>query len=71
MRWCLIGYPQRRGVRVRCAVDHVFQAAPGRLGQGEHNIRGYVFTCVLALHLAHLMWLRARRAGLELPVRVR
>jgi transposase len=34
-----------------------------------HNIRVHVFTCVLALQIAHLMRLRARRAGLELPVR--
>ncbi len=35
----------------------------------EHNIRVHVFTCVLALQLAHLMRLRARRAGLDLSVR--
>jgi transposase len=34
-----------------------------------HNIRVHVFTCVLALQIAHLMRLRARRAGLDLPVR--
>jgi hypothetical protein len=33
-----------------------------------HNIRVHVFTCVLALQAAHLMRLRARRAGLDLPV---
>jgi hypothetical protein len=36
----------------------------------EHNIRVHVFTCVLALQLAHLMRLKARRAGLDLSVRV-
>jgi transposase len=35
----------------------------------EHNIRVHAFTCVLALQLAHLMRLRARRAGLHLSVR--
>jgi len=35
----------------------------------EHNIRVHVFTCVLALQTAHLMRLRARRAGLDLSVR--
>jgi transposase len=35
----------------------------------EHNIRVHVFTCVLALQLAHLMRLRARSAGLHLSVR--
>ena len=35
----------------------------------EHNIRVHVFTCVLALQIAHLMRLRARRAGLDLSVR--
>jgi transposase len=35
----------------------------------EHSIRVHVFTCVLALQLAHLMRLRARRAGLDLSVR--
>src|SRR5579859_4777206 len=35
----------------------------------EHNIRVHVFTCVLALQLAHLMRLCARRAGLDLSVR--
>jgi len=36
----------------------------------EHNIRVHVFTCVLALQVAHLMRLKARRAGLDLSVRV-
>jgi len=36
----------------------------------EHNIRVHVFTCVLALQLAHLMRRRAARAGLDLSVRV-
>jgi transposase len=35
----------------------------------EHSIRVHVFTCVLALQVAHLMRLRARRAGLDLSVR--
>jgi hypothetical protein len=35
----------------------------------EHNIRVRVFTCVLALQAAHLMRLKARRAGLDLSVR--
>ncbi|HEX6523100.1 MAG TPA: hypothetical protein VF070_24350 [Streptosporangiaceae bacterium] len=35
----------------------------------EHNIRVHVFTCVLALQLAHLMRLRAARAGLRISVR--
>jgi len=35
----------------------------------EHHIRVHTFTCVLALQLAHLMRLKARRAGLDLSVR--
>jgi transposase len=35
----------------------------------EHNIRVHVFTCVLALQIAHLMRLQADRAGLHLSVR--
>jgi len=35
----------------------------------EHNIRVHVFTCVLALQIAHLMRLMAERAGLHLSVR--
>jgi len=35
----------------------------------EHNIRVHVFTCVLALQIAHLMRLKARRAGLDLSAR--
>ncbi|MGH3409741.1 MAG: IS1634 family transposase [Streptosporangiaceae bacterium] len=35
----------------------------------EHNIRVHVFTCVLALQLAHLMRRTAARAGLHLSVR--
>jgi transposase len=35
----------------------------------DHNIRVHVFTCVLALQAAHLMRLKARRAGLDLSVR--
>ena len=35
----------------------------------EHNIRVHVFTCVLALQIAHLMRRQARRHGLALSVR--
>ena len=35
----------------------------------EHNIRVHVFTCVLALQIAHLMRRQARRDGLHLSVR--
>ena len=35
----------------------------------EHNIRVHVFTCVLALQLAHLMRRQAAQAGPDLPVR--
>jgi transposase len=35
----------------------------------EHNIHVHAFTCVLALQAAHLMRLKARRAGLDLSVR--
>ena len=35
----------------------------------EHNIRVHVFTCVLALQIAHLMRLRAARAGLDVRPR--
>jgi transposase len=35
----------------------------------EHNIRVHVFTCVLALQIAHLMRYRARQHGLDLSVR--
>jgi hypothetical protein len=35
----------------------------------DHNIRVHVFTCVLALQVAHLMRHRARQAGLDLSVR--
>src|SRR6266545_1838489 len=34
-----------------------------------HNIRVHVFTCVLALQIAHIMRLRAARAGLRMSVR--
>ena len=36
----------------------------------EHNIRVHVFTCVLALQVAHLMRLKARHAGLGMSVRI-
>jgi transposase len=35
----------------------------------DHNIRVHVFSCVLALQLAHLMRYRARQEGLDLSVR--
>ncbi len=35
----------------------------------EHNIRVHVFTCVLALQIAHLMRYRARQNGIGLSVR--
>jgi transposase len=35
----------------------------------EHSIKVHMFTCVLALQIAHLMRLTARRAGLDLSVR--
>ena len=35
----------------------------------EHNIRVHVFTCVLALQIAHLMRRTATQAGLHLSVR--
>jgi len=35
----------------------------------DHNIRVHVFTCVLALQIAHLMRHKARQAGLDLSVR--
>ena len=35
----------------------------------EHNIRVHVFTCVLALQIAHLMRLRAAHTGLRMSVR--
>jgi transposase len=35
----------------------------------EHNIRVHIFTCVLALQIAHLMRQRAARAGLRMSVR--
>ena len=36
----------------------------------EHNIRVHVFTCVLALQIAHLMRRQAAQAGLPVSVRV-
>jgi transposase len=35
----------------------------------EHNIKVHMFTCVLALQIAHLMRLTARRAGMTMSVR--
>jgi transposase len=35
----------------------------------EHNIRVHVFTCILALQIAHLMRRKAARAGLPVSVR--
>jgi transposase len=47
---------------------HVVSFSPMRHWT-EHNIRVHVFTCVLALQIAHLMRYRARQAGLDLSVR--
>ena len=47
---------------------HVVSFSP-MFHRTEHNIRVHVFTCVLALQIAHLMRLKARRAGLDLSVR--
>ena len=35
----------------------------------EHNIRVHMFTCVLALQIAHLMRHKARQADLHLSIR--
>jgi transposase len=42
---------------------------PPMFSWSEHNIRVHVFTCVLALQIAHLLRLQAERAGLHLSVR--
>ncbi len=47
---------------------HVVSFSPMHHWTG-HNIRVHVFTCVLALQIAHLMRLKARRSGLDLSVR--
>jgi len=47
---------------------HVVSFSPMRHWT-EHSIRVHMFTCVLALQLAHLMRHRARQAGLDLSVR--
>jgi transposase len=47
---------------------HVVSFSPMRHWT-EHNIRVHVFTCVLALQLAHLMRYRARQEGPDLSVR--
>jgi transposase len=47
---------------------HVVSFSPMRHWT-EHNIRVHVFTCVLALQVAHLMRRSARQAGLDLSVR--
>ena len=47
---------------------HVVSFSPMRHWT-DHNIRMHVFTCVLALQLAHLMRYRARQDGLDLSVR--
>jgi hypothetical protein len=47
---------------------HVVSFSPMHHWTG-HNIRVHVFTCVLALQIAHLMRYRARQAGLDLSVR--
>jgi len=47
---------------------HVVSFSPMRHWT-EHNIRVHVFTCVLALQIAHLMRYRTRQHGLDLSVR--
>ncbi len=47
---------------------HVFSFSPMH-DWTEHNIRVHVFTCVLALQIAHLIRFKARHAGLDLSVR--
>jgi transposase len=47
---------------------HVVSFSPMHHWTG-HNITVHVFTCVLALQIAHLMRLKAARAGLRMPVR--
>ncbi len=47
---------------------HVVSFSPMHHWTG-HNIRVHVFTCVLALQIAHLMRYRARQHGLHLSVR--
>ena len=47
---------------------HVLSLSPMYHWTG-HSMRVHVFTCVLALQLAHLMRHRARQAGLDLSVR--
>ena len=47
---------------------HVVSFSPMHHWTG-HNIRVHVFTCVLALQIAHLMRRTAARAGLDLSVR--
>src|SRR5713226_2103160 len=47
---------------------HVVSFSPMHHWTG-HNIRVHVFTCVLALQIAHLMRRRAAQAGLHLSVR--
>ena len=37
--------------------------------RSEHNIRVHVFTCVLALQIAHLMRRQAHQAGIHASVR--
>ena len=47
---------------------HVVSFSPMHHRTG-HNIRVHVFTCVLALQLAHLMRRKAAQSGLRLSVR--
>jgi len=47
---------------------HVVSFSPMHHWTG-HNIRVHVFTCVLALQLAHLLRYRTRQKGLDLSVR--
>jgi hypothetical protein len=52
--------------------DHGLGAPPRRVGTGQvqpHNIRVHLFTCVLALQIAHLMRRHAHQHGLHLSVR--
>ena len=64
------GYGPVRSRRLLPADErhHVASFSP-MLHWTEHNIRVHVFTCVLALQVAHLMRLTARHAGLDLSVR--
>jgi len=65
----IAGYRSQSGSGFRQLKDpHVVSFSPMHHWT-EHNIRVHTFTCVLALQLAHLIRLKARRAGLDLSVR--